>query len=30
MDEVVARLPFPLVGLDHQLALIAWAGDKDI
>ena len=37
MDEVVARLPFPLVGLDTDnggefinYALIAWAGDKDI
>lgn len=37
MDEVVARLPFPLVGLDTDnggefinYALIAWAGEKDI
>lgn len=37
MDEVVTRLPFPLVGLDTDnggefinYALIAWAGDKDI
>lgn len=37
MDEVAARLPFPLVGLDTDnggefinYALIAWAGDKDI
>lgn len=37
MDEVIARLPFPLVGLDTDnggefinYALIAWAGDKDI
>lgn len=37
MDEVTARLPFPLVGLDTDnggefinYALIAWAGDKDI
>lgn len=37
MDEVVARLPFPLIGLDTDnggefinYALIAWAGDKDI
>ncbi|GAA4025898.1 DDE-type integrase/transposase/recombinase [Arthrobacter methylotrophus] len=37
LDEVVARLPFPLVGLDTDnggefinYALIAWAGDKDI
>jgi hypothetical protein len=36
-DEVVARLPFPLIGLDTDNggefinhALIAWAGDKDI
>jgi IS30 family transposase len=37
MDEVVARLPFPLVGLDTDNggefinhALIKWAGEKDI
>jgi transposase InsO family protein len=37
MDEVVARLPFPLVGLDTDNggefinhALIGWAGEKDI
>src|SRR5680860_112560 len=37
MDEVIARLPFPMVGLDTDnggefinYALIAWAGDKDI
>ena len=37
MDEVVARLPFPLVGLDTDnggefinYALIEWAGQKDI
>jgi transposase InsO family protein len=37
MDEVVARLPFPLVGLDTDNggefinhALIRWAGEKDI
>ena len=37
MDEVVDRLPFPLVGLDTDnggefinYALIKWAGDKDI
>ena len=37
MDEVVERLPFPLIGLDTDnggefinYALIAWTGDKDI
>ena len=37
MDEIVARLPFPMVGLDTDNggefinhALISWAGDKDI
>ncbi|MGO4145221.1 transposase family protein [Paenarthrobacter sp. YAF11_1] len=37
MDEVVARLPFPLVGLDTDnggefinYAMIEWAGKKDI
>jgi transposase InsO family protein len=37
MDEIVARLPFPLIGLDTDNggefinhALIKWAGDKDI
>jgi IS30 family transposase len=37
MDEVVARLPFPLVGLDTDNggefinhALLKWAGEKDI
>jgi len=37
MDEVVARLPFPLVGLDTDnggefinYAMIEWAGQKDI
>jgi transposase InsO family protein len=37
MDEVVARLPFPLVGLDTDNggefinhALIKWAGEKDV
>lgn len=37
MDEVVARLPFPMVGLDTDnggefinYAMIEWAGEKDI
>ena len=37
MDEIVVRLPFPMVGLDTDnggefinYALIKWAGDKDI
>ena len=37
MDEIVARLPFPLVGLDTDnggefinYAMIEWAGEKDI
>ena len=37
MDEIVARLPFPMVGLDTDNggefinhAMIAWAGEKDI
>lgn len=37
MDEIVGRLPFPMVGLDTDnggefinYALIKWAGDKDI
>jgi hypothetical protein len=37
MDEIVARLPFPLVGLDTDnggefinYAMIQWAGEKDI